>query len=114
MHSPDDYLDHILIETSFLLRQLQGLDKSVFLNDDLLQRAIVRSLEVIGEATKNLPNEFKEKYPQVPWRKMAGIRDDRLIHGYFGIDYDIVWDVLVNQVPTLHVEIERLLPNLKD
>ncbi|MEB3122308.1 MAG: DUF86 domain-containing protein [Snowella sp.] len=113
MPSPDDYLAHILLETSFLLRQLQGLEKSIFLDDELRQRAMIRSLEVIGEATKNLPDEFKRQHPQVPWRRMAGMRD-RLIHGYFGIDYDIVWDVLVNQVPTLHVEIERLLPKLKD
>lgn len=113
MRSPDDYLKHILLETTFILKYLQGLEKNVFLGDELLKRALVRSLEVIGEATKNLPDELKEENPQVSWRKMAGMRD-RLIHGYFGIDYDLVWDVLVSQIPALHHQIERLLQQFKD
>ena len=68
----------------------------------------MRSLEIIGEATKKLPDEFWAKHPDVQWRAMAGTRD-RLIHGYFGVDYDLVWDVVQTKVPALKREIERIL-----
>jgi uncharacterized protein with HEPN domain len=107
-YSPDDYLGHILLETAFILDESKELEKESFLKDEILKRAMVRSLEVIGEATKNLPDEFKQKHPQIPWRQIAGMRD-RLIHAYFGVDYDIVWDVLVNQIPVLHSQVKALL-----
>jgi len=68
----------------------------------------VRSLEVIGEATKNIPDELQNEYPQIQWRAIAGMRD-RLIHSYFGIDYDIVWDVLRNHIPVLAETINVML-----
>ena len=83
------YLRHILNETQYLVEQAQGLDREEFLWDETLQRAFVRSLEVIGEATKQLPDDLKQKYGHVEWRAMAGTRD-RLIHGYFGVDYEVV------------------------
>ncbi len=61
-----------------------------------LKRAYVRSLEVIGEAVKQLPNDLRQKYPAIEWRAMAGMRD-QLIHNYFGVDFDIVWDVVANK-----------------
>ncbi len=67
----------------------------------------MRSLEVIGEAVKNLPVEFKEQYPDVEWKKIAGMRD-MLIHNYFGVNYKVVWDVVKNQVPDLRKKIESL------
>ena len=66
------------------------------MKDDILKRACVRSLEVIGEAVKNLPEDFKDEYPELEWKKIAGIRD-KLIHHYFGVDWDIVWDVIQNK-----------------
>ena len=68
----------------------------------------MRSLEVIGEAARHLPDAFKQKYGHVEWRAMPGMRD-RLIHGYFGVDYDVVWDAVTNKVPALHQEIEGIL-----
>ena len=68
----------------------------------------MRSLEIIGEAVKNLPDDFKLAHPQIEWRKIAAIRD-RLIHGYFSVDFEIVWDVVVNKIPALDKEIKRLL-----
>ena len=102
------YLQHILIETTYLLEQAQGLDHQSFLRDETLKRAFVRSLEIIGEAVKQLPNDIKERYSHLEWRAMAGMRD-RLIHGYFGVDYDIVWDVVINKIPVLQREVEHIL-----
>lgn len=108
--SPLEYLRHILDETIYLSRQTPGLSKAQFLADETLQRAFVRSIEIIGEAAKQVPAGFREKYPKIQWRTMAGMRD-RLIHGYFGIDYEIVWDVVIHKVPALHQEIEEILRN---
>ncbi len=106
--SPLEYLKHILDETEYLMKQSQGLDEEVFFRDETLQRAFVRSIEIIGEATKKIPQDFRQKHSQIEWRAMAGMRD-RLIHDYFGIDYEIVWDVVANKVPTLKQEIEKIL-----
>jgi len=87
---------------------MQGLEKATFLRDETLQRAFVRSLEIIGEAVKQLPDTVKQRYSHLEWRAMAGMRD-RLIHGYFGVDYDIVWDVVTNKIPTLQQAVEHIL-----
>jgi uncharacterized protein with HEPN domain len=75
-----------------------------FLNDEIVKRAVVRSLEIIGEATKKIPGDFKRKWSKVAWRNMAGMRD-RLIHDYLGINYNIVWDVVKNKIPELTKQI---------
>jgi uncharacterized protein with HEPN domain len=80
--------------------QLRSIPCDFFINDGVLSRAIVRSLEIIGEASKKLPVEFKNKYPLVEWKMMAGMRD-RLIHHYFGIDYETVYDTVKNDLPSL-------------
>lgn len=105
---PREYLRHILAEVDYLIRESESLEQEEFLHDETLRRAFVRSLEVIGEATKKLPRHVREKHRQVQWRAMAGMRD-RLIHGYFGVDYDLVWDVVQNKIPDLKKEIEGAL-----
>ena len=78
------------------------------MRDETLKRAFVRSLEIIGEASKQIPDDFKQKYSHLEWRAMAGMRD-RLIHGYFGVDYGIVWDVVKNKIPILHQAIKEVV-----
>jgi uncharacterized protein with HEPN domain len=106
--SPVEYLQHIVDETEYLVRRAEGVTKDDFLQDETLKRAFVRSLEIIGEAVKHLPDEFKQRHSHLDWRAMAGMRD-WLIHGYFGVDYDIVWDAVINKVPLLHQETRRIL-----
>ncbi|MGI0482274.1 DUF86 domain-containing protein [Geminocystis sp. CENA526] len=107
-HCPDDYLGHILIETLFIIEVSEGVDKESFLVNPILTRAFLRSLEIIGEATKKLPHDFRQQYPEIPWKKMTGMRD-KLIHEYFGVDYNLVWDVIINDIPLLHQQIQAIL-----
>ena len=110
-HSSKNYLLHILDETGYLLEHSQNLSQASFLNDPTLKRSFVRSLEIIGEATKHLSEDFRKDYPSVQWRRMAGMRD-KLIHEYFGIDYSIVWDVIQTEILPLHQAIQKILNEL--
>lgn len=108
--SPLEYLRHILDEAEYLINRSCGLRREEFLSDETLKRAFVRSIEIIGEAAKKVPEELRQKYAHLEWRAMVGMRD-RLIHSYFGIDYELVWDVVTNKVLNLKREIEKILRN---
>lgn len=103
-----EYMRHILDEAEYLIDHSHLVDKAGFLQDATLRRAFVRSIEVIGEAAKQVPEDLRARHSEIEWRAIAGMRD-RLIHGYFGIDYEIVWDVVVNQVPKLAEHIRQML-----
>lgn len=78
------------------------------MEDELIQDGVVRNLEIIGEAVKHIPEDVKKNYPDIEWRKIAGLRDI-LIHAYFGIDLDVVWDVVKNKIPELKEKVENIL-----
>jgi uncharacterized protein with HEPN domain len=103
-----EFLQHILDEAEYLHDRSRGLTSEEFLQDHTLRRAFVRSLEVIGEAAKQVPEETRRELSDLEWRGMAGMRD-RLIHGYFGVDYDLVWDVVQTKIPTLRSQLRTVL-----
>lgn len=106
------YLEHILEAIDRIKLYVKGFDEDDFLSNELIKDAVVRNMEVIGEATKNLPVSLKKDYPEVPWKDMAGIRD-RLSHFYFGIDYKIVWDAVKDDIPKLEFMIHNIINLLK-
>lgn len=101
---PIEYVKHTVDECSVS----NNLSKDEFLNDETLKRAVVRSLEIIGEASKKVSADFKVKWSSVQWKNMAGMRD-RLIHDYIGINYSIIWDVVKNKIPELNDRLQEVL-----
>ncbi|EHP88259.1 HepT-like ribonuclease domain-containing protein [Methanotorris formicicus] len=102
------FLYDILENMNDIIEFTKYMDFDEFLKDKKTQKAVIRSLEVIGEAVKNLPEDFINKYPQVPWKGMARLRD-KLIHHYFGINYEIIWDIAANKIPKDIKHIEKIL-----
>jgi uncharacterized protein with HEPN domain len=106
---PLEYVKHIRDECTYIVSVSADIsDKNDFLENETLKRAVVRSLEIIGEATKKIPVDFKINFPGIEWKNMAGMRD-RLIHDYIGVDYSIVWDVMKNKIPALADQINVVL-----
>ncbi len=94
------------------INKIEGFVKDIsyddFIEDDKTSSAVVRKLEVIGEATKNIPKEIRQKYKELPWRDMAGMRD-KVIHFYFGVDYEVVWKVVKERLPEIRPYIEKII-----
>ncbi len=112
MKSDEVFLRHILDEIYFLMKETDGVEFEDFMKEGLLQRACTRSLEIIGEAVKNLTTDFKKRHKDVEWKKIAGLRD-KIIHFYFGINWDIVWDVIKKRLPGFKLKIEKILLDLR-
>ena len=106
--SVTDLLRHMCDEAEYLLDESRTLTKEQFLTDETRRRAFVRSIEIIGEAAKGVPKSFRDKYPEVPWQSISGMRD-RLIHGYFAVDFEIVWDVVKNKTVPLRDQLKSIL-----
>ena len=103
-----DYLGDILEAIQRIQEYTDGLSAGAYYADYKTQDAVVRNLEVIGEAAKNIPESFRAEHLQVPWRDLTGVRD-KLIHQYFGINQEIVWQIVQEDLPALSLQIERLL-----
>ena len=106
----DIYLQDIVEAINRIESYVQDMTRPQFETDRMRFDAVVRNLEVIGEAVKRVPNSIRENYPNVAWRKIAGLRD-RLIHAYFDIDIDIIWDVVQSELPTLKSDVQRIINN---
>jgi uncharacterized protein with HEPN domain len=106
--SPLERLKDIAEEADYLNRRRRDLTRDTFLGNEDLKRAFTRSLEIIGEASKKVPREFQLAHQELPWRLMAGMRD-RLIHDYGGVDYEIVWQTVSDDVPNLLLLIQQII-----
>lgn len=103
-----DYLEDILNAIEKAASFIEGMKFEQFSRDDKTAFAVIRALEIVGEAAKNIPERIRASYPEMPWREMAGIRD-KLIHGYFGVDLKVVWKTVTEDLPPLAPEISRIL-----
>ncbi len=102
------YLVHILEAMEQIELYVQGLNHDTFMQTRLIQDGVIRQLEIIGEATKNLSDATRNNSPEVPWRDMAGMRDI-LIHQYFGVDMSAVWDTVMQDIPELKKYMVKLI-----
>lgn len=102
------FLHDILECIAKIERYVQGLTFEQFQQDDKTLDAVLRNLEVIGEAARQVPEAIRQQYPAVPWAQTIALRN-RLIHGYFAVDEEIVWDILMNELPALRAQIEHIL-----
>ncbi len=112
MRSNEVYLRHILDEITFLLQNTEGKSFEEFDGNEMLKRACARSFEVIGEAVKNISADFRRRHRDIEWRNIAGMRD-RIIHRYFDVSWNILWDTIKEKLPELKQKIENILPNNK-
>lgn len=106
------FVGDILENIKLLENSTGNISRKELENNLDIRDATVRRLEVMGEAVKNIPNLFREKYPEVPWKKLAGLRDV-IIHAYFGVDLDVIWDIVKNDISPLKKQIERILREMQ-
>lgn len=102
------YLRHVLDAMDTVKEYLQGVNEEKFKNTRLIQDGVIRQIEIIGEAVRHVSKDIRKTYPEIPWQDVAGMRD-KLIHGYFGVDIEKVWDTAQDDLPILREQVERIL-----
>ena len=102
------YLKHILDEILFLLKSTENLNFDSFVESEIYTRAFSRSFEIIGEAVKNLSPDFRKKHSNIEWKKISGMRDI-ILHQYFNVDYELLWEVIKTKLPAIKQEVQELL-----
>lgn len=112
MRTPSLYLSEMIEAAGLIEDFTRGMDKNAFLRDEKTKSAVVRQFEILGEAAKAIPEKVRVLAPELPWSMIAGMRD-RLIHAYFAIDYELVWDTLENELPELKARLELLQAEVK-
>jgi uncharacterized protein with HEPN domain len=111
MRNTNLYLKDILAAIDSIENFVAGMDWTAFQGDDKTTSAVIQKFEVIGEATKQIPEEIRQKYPHVPWKGMAGMRDV-LIHSYFKVDHKLVWQTVKESLPEIRPEIQKVLDEI--
>lgn len=111
--NPIIYLNHILDCINKIQVYTKGMNQGEFLNNSLIQDGVIRNLEIIGEATRQLDQSFRLRYPQIEWKKIAGMRD-KLIHDYIGVDLWAVWGVIEKIIPDFYEQIQEIIKKEKD
>ena len=106
------FLRHIIESVCRIQEFTIGISKEKFMKDIKLQDAVLRRIEIIGEAAKNIPLDFREKHANIPWNEMARTRD-KLIHGYFGVDLELTWNIIKEDLPDLKEKIEKILKQMQ-
>jgi uncharacterized protein with HEPN domain len=96
-----------------IFKYTDNISYDEFINDDKTKDAVERNFEIIGEAVKNLPIDYRNKYPHIPFKQVAGMRD-KLIHDYFGVDYDIIWKTIKDKLPQFSEDIKKLILEQED
>ena len=105
------FIEDILDSINKINEFIRDMSFEEFLEDEKTLSAVILKIEIIGEATKNIPNTIRDEYPDLPWKDMAKLRD-KIIHGYFGINYKIIWNVIKNRFPDIKIRIEDILKDL--
>lgn len=105
---PIFFLKDIENSLSKILKYTNGISYDEFVNSEITKDAVERNFEIIGEAVKNLSEDFRKQYPDIPFKQVAGMRD-KLIHDYFGIDYEILWKTIQDKIPQFKIEIKKLI-----
>jgi len=108
-----DYIEDIIETMANAMEFTKNMEYNEFAKDTKTMYAVVRAIEIIGEAVKNIPEEVRRKYSDIPWRSMAGMRD-KVIHAYFGVKIERVWEVVKRDIPLLKPKFERILVEIKE